>query len=432
MPCGLSKSARAALGITSVIAISAIGVPAAQASIFHSAPGVTTGNSFYPAPGTPWSGPAAEVEASMPEPAEDELRVATLEAGLFATQEGSQALEQLIGALETGNHSVARAVAQTAQISAPDVLVLTGVSYDSSERIAQLLRDRYLASGQHGESGLEYPYYYTSGTNSGLESGADLDRDGAIGGPGDAIGAGNYPGERGVVVFSQYAILDDEVRTFQEFLWEDLPENSMDTDLYSSLEKSILRLHQTSLWDVPVDVEGETVHVIAHAIAAANDEAAEEDLARAEDERRVLADYVSGRSWYLYDDDGELGGLDQGESFVLAGHTLPADAGDAEPENLDALLEEPGLQDPEPEAVSAEPLTQRSSSADSADPAATHRVEGGNHMRSSFVLPSQNFGVSSSGVFWPAEGEYGYELVDPQRQSSLNDRLVWADLTLTD
>ena len=45
----------------------------------------------------------------------------------------------------------------------------------------------------------------------------DLFNDGSVGGPNDAYGFGLFPGHFGMVVYSKYPILRDQVRTFQLF-----------------------------------------------------------------------------------------------------------------------------------------------------------------------------------------------------------------------
>jgi hypothetical protein len=44
-----------------------------------------------------------------------------------------------------------------------------------------------------------------------------------VGGPGDAFGFGFFPGQFGMVVYSMFPIDEDQVRTFQLFLWKDMP-----------------------------------------------------------------------------------------------------------------------------------------------------------------------------------------------------------------
>ncbi|NDK31547.1 endonuclease/exonuclease/phosphatase family protein [Nesterenkonia sp. Hz 6-5] len=350
--------------------------------------------------------------------------MATLHADITADSTGEDPVKDLIASLSTGNHTQARAVAQTVQMNDPDIVVLTGVSYDKEHQIAELLNS-YLAAGQHSESGLDYPYTFTDGTNSGRESGVDLDGDGTIGGPGDAVGYGEYPGHYGTVIFSKYPIVEHEVRTFKEFLWSDVPDTSMTTGRDSSLESSVLRLNETSMWDVPVEVDGEHVHLISASVASPPEVA---DTNRGDDMRRVMADYVAGRAWYLYDDAGETGHMDPGTPFVVAG--VPAVRA-GESENLDVLLESPVIRDTRPEAVTEVPQEEHPAATSAADPEDTRHVAGGRGERASFVLPSASVDVSGSGIFWPAEGEHGYEVVDPDSAYGLDDRLVWLDLTIS-
>lgn len=371
--------------------------------------------------------PDADEVTTVSEKSEQDLRVATLHADLVTDSDLPGAAEQLVSALQTGNHVKARVIARTVQMNSPDVLVLTGVTYDESEQVAEQLRRLYLAAGQEGLEGLNYPHVFTAPTNSGKQSGADLDGDGMIGGAGDAIGYGDYPGQHGMIVFSKHPIAEDSVRTFQDFLWRDLPDGSMPQG-YSELEESILRLQETSLWDVPIEVPGESdpVHVIATALAS--QERTETGAARAEDIRRVISDYVSGTSWYLSDDEGQPGGLSAGSHAVVAGAPTLAAEDDADPSG--PLLDSPRLQDPQPGPRTEEPLTDRPGAPEQTHEHATRHVPGERDRRSSLVLPTTDLSVSDSGIFWPGPGEYGHAVVDPSSSFSLDDRLVWADLTL--
>ncbi|TLP95216.1 endonuclease/exonuclease/phosphatase family protein [Nesterenkonia salmonea] len=423
--------AKPGFALVLVSCLSLATVPAAQASTSAAQPAVVgvadaaTPDPLFPAPGQP-TAPSAEDDRTASTVAKDadDLRVATLHANITADSSGDEPVKDLIASLSTGNHTQARAVAQTVQMNDPDVIVLTGVTYDKEHQIAELLNG-YLAAGQHSESGLDFPYLFTEGTNSGRESGVDLDGDGTIGGPGDAVGYGEYPGQYGTVIFSKYPIVEEEVRTFKEFLWSDVPDTSMPTGRDSSLESSVLRLHETSMWDVPVEVDGETVHIISASVASPPEAA---DTDRGDDMRRVMADYVAGRAWYLYDDEGETGHMEPGTPFVVAG--VPA-VRSGEVENLDVLLESPVIRDTRPEAVTEVPEDEHPAATWATDPEDTRHVAEGRGERASFVLPSTSVDVSGSGVFWPAEGEYGYEVVDPESVYGLDDRLVWLDLTIS-
>lgn len=381
----------------------------------------------YPAPGQPTSteAPSLSDEPTVVEKSDEDLRVATLHADLVADSDtGGAAADQLVSALGTGNHVQARMIARTVQMNSPDVLALTGVTYDSAEMIAEHLRSLYFSSGQDGLPGVEYPHVFTAPTNSGKDAGADLDGDGFIGGSGDTIGHGEYPGQYGMIVFSKHPIVEDEVRTFQNFLWRDLPGGSMPQG-YSELEESVMRLQDSSLWDVPIDVPGKSspVHIVTTSLAS--QQAPDAEPARAEDIRRVVRDYVSGASWYLTDDDGGHGGLTPGTPFVVTGAPVAAEAD----EGISQLLKTSQMQDPEPEAVTEQPVSQRPGASQQADATATRHVPQEQDRRASLVLPAAELEVSDSGVFWPGQGEFGYAAVDPSSSYSLRDRLVWVDLS---
>ena len=126
---------------------------------------------------------------------------------------------------------------------------------------------------------MDYPYVYIAPSNTGVASGFDLDNNGSVGGGNDAFGFGNFEGQYGMVLFSKYPILTEEVRTFQNFLWKDMPGNLLTEDptvddpnttvnenlngFYSPAEIEILRLSSKSHWDIPINVDGEVFHVLA-------------------------------------------------------------------------------------------------------------------------------------------------------------------------
>ncbi|GFZ88570.1 endonuclease/exonuclease/phosphatase family protein [Nesterenkonia alkaliphila] len=417
------EALRPAAAVLLAACLSLAAVPPAQSGTAEGVAGAIP-SPLYPAPGQPSqeaNGDQDDAATSVVTKEKGDLRVATLHAGITADPDAEAPVQSLVNSLATGNHSQARAVAQTAQLNEPDVLILTGVSYDEDQQIAEQLSG-YLASGQYSAAGLDYPYVFTAPTNSGRESGVDLDGDGSIGGPGDAVGYGEYPGQYGTVIFSKHPIVEDEVRTFQQFLWSDVPEAGMPQG-YSDLEASVLRLSETTLWDVPVEVEGHRVNLVTTAVT---DQNGAEDTARGDDLRQVISDYVSGQAWYLYDDEGETAAGQTAAHYVVAG--VPAAKTGSE--NLDVLLDSAVLQDPQPEAVTERPLSDRPGSVWHTDPLATRYVPGDRDLRASYVLPSTSLQVNNSGVFWPGEGELGYQVVNPEGAYALTDRLVWVDLTL--
>src|SRR5690606_5372760 len=116
----------------------------------------------------------------------------------------------------------------------------------------------YLQQPQFGEQAIVYPYRFVAPVNTGVDSGFDLDRDGATGGPGDAWGYGAHPGQYGMVVLSRYPIALDRVRTFRGFRWRDLPgalqprHPDQATPWYDDAAWSQMPLSSKSHWDVPV------------------------------------------------------------------------------------------------------------------------------------------------------------------------------------
>src|SRR5690606_15993681 len=186
------------------------------------------------------------------------LRVATFNTSLNRPEDG-----QLVEDLATGEDAQARKIAEIVQINNPDVLLLNEVDHDDAGRAVDLLREKYLEVPQNGKSPVFYPYAFTAPVNTGVPSGQDLDRDGTVGGSGDAYGFGEFPGQYGMVVLSRYPILTEQVRTFQKLRWQDMPSNLLPTEFYGEEAAAVLRLSSKSHWDVPVRMAQATPHVLA-------------------------------------------------------------------------------------------------------------------------------------------------------------------------
>ena len=105
------------------------------------------------------------------------------------------------------------------------MLLINEFDYDASGTSARLFQDNYLSIGQAGADPIEYPYRYVAPSNTGVYSGFDLDNSGAAGDfvPNDSFGFGFFEGQFGMVVYSMYPIDYANIRTFQNFLWKDMP-----------------------------------------------------------------------------------------------------------------------------------------------------------------------------------------------------------------
>ena len=368
---------------------------------------------------------APPVGAGRPDPT---VRVATFNASLNRAAEG-----QLVTDLSTPDDAQARQVAEVVQRARPDVLLVNEFDHDEVGEAVDLFRDNYLEVPQRGADPIDYPYAYSAPVNTGVPSGLDLDNSGTVGGPGDALGFGFFPGQYGMVVYSRFPIDADRVRTFQDFLWRDMPGTRLPTDFYSAEEQAVLPLSSKSHWDVPVRVGGRTVHVLAsHPTPPVFDGPEDRNGTRNADEIRFWADYVSGgrRSAYIYDDEGRRGGLRAG-SFVIAGdqNSDPLD-GDSIPGAAQQLLDHPRVQDsPVPASKGAVVAAQTQPGNE------THRsparfdtadfTEPPGNLRADYVLPSRSLRIRDAAVFWPAPGAPYADLL-----TASDHRLVWVDLAL--
>ncbi|WP_435828925.1 endonuclease/exonuclease/phosphatase family protein [Saccharopolyspora shandongensis] len=374
------------------------------------------------------------VAAALVAPAADAaqpVRFATFNASLNRAAEG-----ELLADLSTPDDPQARKVAEVVQRARPDVLLLNEFDYVEGGAAVDAFRANYLAHGQGGAEPIDYPYAYTAPVNTGVQTGMDLDKDGTIGGPGDAYGFGVFPGQYGMVVLSKYPI--GEARTFQRFRWVDMPGAQLPDDpatpqpgdWYSPEQLAALRLSSKSHWDLPIEVGGRTVHFLtSHPTPPAFDGPEKRNALRNHDEIRFWADYVSpGRDRYIYDDAGKSGGLAPGARFVIAGDQN-SDPVDGDSNGARQILSAPRVIDPLPGSAGAveASLTQGGANADQRgnpyfDTGDFNDKAPGN-LRVDYVLPSAPLIPLRAGVFWPASNDELARLNDAS-----DHHLVWADL----
>ncbi|MGF1570277.1 MAG: phytase [Nodosilinea sp.] len=384
-----------------------------------------------------------------------EIRFATFNASLNRSSAGA-----LIADLSTPDNAQAQAVAEIIQRANPDVVLVNEFDFDEAGTAAALFQENYLGVSQNGVDPVEYPYVYVAPSNTGVASGFDLDNNGEIvttpGAPGygnDALGFGDFPGQFGLVLYSKYPIDTENLRTFQNFLWKDLPGARLPADpedadgdgntasWYSEAELEVFRLSSKSHWDVPILVNGETVHVLAsHPTPPVFDGPEDRNGTRNFDEIRFWADYIDGAD-YIYDDNGGTGGLASGSRFVIMGdqNADPFD-GDSIPGAIQQLLNNPLVNTATTPSSAGGPdasdrqgsnnLTHLSDPAyDTAD-FGEAEFNGPGNLRVDYVLPSQNLSIQAAEVFWPtAEGE-NFDLVGDFPFPSSDHRLVYADVAL--
>lgn len=372
--------------------------------------------------------PAGAARSGPPEA----IRFATYNASLNRFNSGDLLadLEEVDAGVPSGSN--AEVILQILDRIDADVLLVNEFDYDPAA--AELFAD--LAG---------YPYWYTAESNTGIPSGYDLNNDGAVGGPDDAFGFGFFPGQYGMLVMSRYPIGD--VRTFQHFLWKDMPgallpddpATAAPADWYSDAELDVFRLSSKSHWDVEIQLDGhKSVHfLVSHPTPPVFDGPEDRNGTRNHDEIRFWADYVRpSRSSYIYDDTGAFGGLEPGASFVIAGdeNSDPLD-GDSIPGSTQQLLDNPRINakvTPSSEgAVEAAELQGGANDTHLSDPAydtADFSDFAPGNLRADYVLPSKDLRIVDSGVFWPAIGEPGSELTGVYPFPSSDHRPVWIDV----
>ena len=359
------------------------------------------------------------------------VRVATFNVALNRATPGA-----LLAELRAGSAS-ARQIAEIVQRVAPDVLLLNELDHDAAGEADAVVAKDYLAVGQNGQRGIEYPFVFVAPSNTGEPSGRDLDRDGNPGGPGDAHGFGVFPGQYGMVLLSRHPILRDRVRTFRELKWSAMPGALRPAGFWDDATWTSLRLASKNHIDVPLGIGKQVVHMLcSHPTPPVFDGPEDRNGCRNHDEIRFWVDYLSPeRAQWIVDDAGVAGGLAAGQDFVLLGdlNCDPVD-GDARREALLALLAHPQVQDPQPRSVGGKEQAQRQfgknashvgdpvlDTGDFPDPVPA----GPGNLRVDYVLPSRSLTVAGSGVFWPPQHQPTSKLVEAS-----DHRLVWVDLAM--
>ena len=378
------------------------------------------------------------------------VRFATFNASLNRNTEG-----QLVADLSTPGNAQAQTIAEIVQRTRPEVLLINEFDFDADGTALRLFQKNYLSVGQNGARRIFYPYRFTAPSNTGIPSGFDLDNNGSVGGPNDAFGFGFFPGQFGMAVYSKHPILWSRIRTFQQFLWKDMPgallpddpRTAEPADWYSEEELNAFRLSSKSHWDIPIRVEGRVVHfLVSHPTPPVFDdppvfpEGVDFNGRRNFDEIRLWADYITPRraNRYIYDDDGVRGGLRRGSWFVIAGdqNSDPLD-GDSIPGSIQQLLEHPLVNTkltPSSEgAVEASLLQGGANTSHESDPAfdtADFADSAPGNLRADYVLPRKNLRIVEATVFWPLQSDPLFRLTGVFPFPSSDHRLVWIDVAL--
>ena len=398
--------------------------------------------------------PAIDLDGELAKSASQHLRFATFNTYLNRRTEGGliadlrDPTDQLSG--EDASDRQIGAVAEIIQRVRPDVLLMNEFDYDSDSKSIDLFQRNFLEVSQNGRAPIHYPYHFSAAVNTGVPSGFDLNNDGKIAGPEDSFGYGEFPGQYGMVLLSMFPIDEQAIRTFQKFLWKEMPGASLpddpDTpvasDWYNSEELKALRLSSKSHWDVPVKINNQLVHILmAHPTPPGFDGSEDRNGRRNHDEIRFWADYVRGDNSadYIQDDQGIRGGLEATQQFVILGD-YNADINDGSSFNhaIAQLLNHPGINAriaPSSPGAEIDSLkTKKINTLHKGDPAldtADFNPEDPGNLRADYVLPSTKVEAICGGVFWPAPSDASYYLVGSGFPVVSSDHhLVWMDVAL--
>ncbi len=323
--------------------------------------------------------------------------------------------------LENGDNERLRAIASVIQRMRPNIILLNEIAVHVGEgpSNAEKFVYHYLAASQG--DGLEPIRFesYTPATNTGVHSGFDLDNSGTIDAAvpeqttdrqtpaqraygNDCFGFGTFPGQYGMalLVDPRLKIRTQSIRTFQQFLWRDLPGHRAPTNedgsaWYSPDAWAAMRLASKNFADVPIELpNGTVVHaLISHPTPPAFDGPEKRNVLRNHDEIRLLRAYIDGDE-ALYDDAGKSGGIGDDALFVILGdlNADPADGSSVEMTMFSQLLSS--------ERLASDLHPGSSIRVDGLDRTDTARFG----LRVDYVLPSAGITVTDSGV-WRDAGD---------------------------
>jgi endonuclease/exonuclease/phosphatase family metal-dependent hydrolase len=357
-------------------------------------------------------------------PSSTRVKVATFNVSIEASNYGLG--DFVADHLTSGKHPQIQNIAQIIKHIAPDIILLNEFEYIETEsKGIDAFVNNYLKPTAKGNTNLDYPFRYVAPVNTGLPTGVPRQY-----GKLSHFGFGRVPGQYGMALLSKYPIEKDNVRTFQHFLWKDMPNHRMPSNRdgspwYSEVDIKIMRLSSKSHWDIPVTIGETTVHILAsHPTPPVFDGPERRNQARNHDEIRFWIDYLhAAPNSYHYDDNDNTGGIKPNSPFILLGDLNACVLeGDADKSAIKQLLTH--------EKVNANviPASRGAARQQPNNLNAKYHTAGWG-MRADYVLPSYHFEVAESGVFWPEPGDPLASLVE-NRKASSDHRLVWLELKI--
>ena len=274
----------------------------------------------------------------------------------------------------------------TIEAADADILVLQGIDWDLRARgltaLAAALANR----------GAPYPYRHAIRPNRGTQSGLDLNGNGRLGDPQDAIGYGLFTGQNGLSILSRHEIHTSENKDFSAFLWADLPGALLPYPGMPDTLPETLPLSTTSHSLTAIELpDGELLWVGTFAATTPVFDGPEDRNGRRNHDEVLF--------WtHLLD-----GSLDQPapKGLVIAGNAnLDPSGGDGRRAAIRSLLAHPELQDTQP-------------AGDLGSATVDFGADSAGALRVAYLLPDRSWRILGSGTI---------------RSPSHRHRLIWADL----
>lgn len=330
------------------------------------------------------------------------LRIASYNAELQRAGPGLLARD-----IARGEDPQIAAVVEVLTQTRPDILALQGFDYDLTGVALEGFR------AELARAGLAYDHVFAAEPNAGRATGLDMDGDGRTGGAGDAQGFGMFSGQGGMAILSRFPVIESEVQTYSDLLWADFPGALLpvkDGAAFPSPEAlAAQRLSTNGHWVVPVEVPdiGRVTLLTFHASPPVFDGPEDRNGRRNHDEIVFWLRYL----------DGDFGPPPDAAFVLLGDANLDPTDGDGRKDAIRSLLADPRLQDVAPESPGAARIGDATDTVDWDEP------DPGN-LRVDYVLPSSDWTVTGSGVYWPEPDRPEAETV----ARASRHRLVWVDL----
>lgn len=353
------------------------------------------------------------------------VRFASYNTALSRTHSGG-----LLTAIQSGKDKQVLATVALLQEVRADILLLNEVDFDASGETARLLQG-LLRKPSASNPGLDYPFSFCQPVNTGMPSGRDFDKDGVATNKGaDALGFGDFPGQYGMLLLSRFPINYSASRTFQHFLWRDmpnarLPKHPSGDAWFDEGDLAVLPISSKSHWDIVVQVNGQDLHCLcSHPTPPVFDGAERRNFCRNQDEIRFWSDYLS-KAPYFIDDQGRRGGFAfddiNSADFVLMGDLNASSyEGDSDRSAIHNLLTHPMMSAIDfPRSVGGIDHSPKGNKKYSAYHTAVWR------MQADYVRPSYLLKTVGQAVFWPSLHDATYSLL----KNTSDHRLVYLDVT---